>query len=133
MTELTGREKALIRSAMRAIDIPSNWDTGHDMWITRAGDRFQIRKMDNGHLLNSIRLVMRFARVQMLNLAWSMDYYAATTHAEMASYYAEQEANQMYTDASSDGEVYNFCMENIRKFKRLDAERQKRNLELLPL
>jgi hypothetical protein len=97
-------------------------------WLTRDGDVLNISDMNNEHLLNSIRLVARYGKLAIINLAWAAGAYAETTGGEMASYYAELESDKYFEAASDEDDIHEFCLEQYGKYKQLVKEQERRHL-----
>jgi hypothetical protein len=97
-------------------------------WRTKSGKVIPIAEMEDGHLLNTIRLLQRtYARV-CLTVSLEASGYAATAP-DGAAMAAESEADQLMEEAEE--------QENIGKeypsFFPLLTEAARRGLDLLPL
>lgn len=64
-------------------------------WTTKAGEKIAIRKMGDTHLLNTIKMIKRYAGVALQSEISAAYSCLASLQGEMAQFYCEQDIDRM--------------------------------------
>ena len=94
-------------------------------WTKKDGSKIRICDMDDKHLLNAIKMLERTYSKVCDNLALSAFGYAGSTGGEIASYYAEQEADNLMKESWEQERIG----EEFPIFNDLVKEAERRKLE----
>lgn len=93
------------------------------IWVTKEGQRIHVKMMTDRHLVNTIKMLRRWASKARLTAAMEADSFSATTNGEMAELFASQDAERLYAMDDDD-----FIEMQVPTWERLLKEAEKRGL-----
>ena len=94
------------------------------IWTTKTGHRLRICDMDDSHLLNSIRLLRRTAKLHMEREIAAAYAVGSTLNGEMAQFYCDLDINRMENTSVDE------FLDATPAYARLVAEAERRGLEI---
>jgi len=98
------------------------------IWITKDGRKIKVKDMEDSHLVNTIKMLIRKYKRELIHLRSNITF--PTFQGEMAQFYAERDYDYL-TDLCLDNsyDIEELIEQSLPVWEKLVNEAEKRNLE----